>query len=491
MNAPPPIRRRLSNMSPGKRAWTMREMTAEEAEILERDWPSWAHRGQIAASHEWRTWVIMAGRGFGKTRAGAEWVRGLIEPGLASAVSPPARIALVGATVDEVRRVMIEGPSGLLTVAQGLIAEWRPTLRRLRFVGGAEATLYSGASPEALRGPEHSHAWCDELAKWVRGPETWAMLQLGMRLGTWPQVVVTTTPRCGSALAAIIAAPGCVVSGGPTRANPHLPSAFVETVTGLYGGTRRGREELDGEMIADRAGALWTKATIEACRASSPLPLAGGEEPRSGEGVGLSLRAPDKPTPNTSRERDGNTPFLKTTWPIIPPPPALPTYRRTVIGVDPPAEAGTCGIILCALDGEGVGHVLGDHSLTDVSPSEWAARVAAVARLHPDTKVVAEVNQGGRMVQDILRAADPALQLKLVRAHHGKSARAEPVAMLFEQRRVRFHGKFPALEAELTGMIAGGGYEGPGRSPDRADAMVWAIAELMTGVKREPSVRGF
>ena len=480
MNAPPPIRRRLSKMSPGKRARTMRELTAEEAEILARDWPSWAHRGQIAASHEWRTWVIMAGRGFGKTRAGAEWVRGLIEPGLASAVSPPARIALVGATVDEVRRVMIEGPSGLLTVAHGLIAEWRPTLRRLRFVGGAEATLYSGASPEALRGPEHSHAWCDELAKWVRGPETWDMLQLGLRVGAHPQVVVTTTPKCGSALSAIIAAPGCVVSGGPTRANPHLPSAFVDTVTGLYGGTRRGREELDGEMIADRAGALWTKATIAACRVSSPRPLAGGstaravEEPRSGEGVGISVPVPDMPSPNPSPKREGN-----------------PTFRRTVIGVDPPAEAGTCGIILCALDWDGFGHVLGDYSLTDVSPSEWAGKVAAVARLHPDTKVVAEINQGGRMVAEVLRAADPALRLKLVRAHEGKSARAEPVAMLFERRRVRLHGKFPALEAELTGMIAGGGYDGPGRSPDRADAMVWALAELMTGVKREPSVRGF
>ena len=183
---------------------------------------------------------------------------------------------------------------------------------------------------------------------------------------------------------------------------------------------------------------------------------------------------PDMPSPNPSPKREGN-----------------PTFRRTVIGVDPPAEAGTCGIILCALDWDGFGHVLGDYSLTDVSPSEWAGKVAAVARLHPDTKVVAEVNQGGRMVAEVLRAADPALRLKLVRAHEGKSARAEPVAMLFERRRVRLHGKFPSLEAELTGMIAGGGYDGPGRSPDRADAMVWALSELMMGPKREPRVAGF
>ena len=456
---------------------------------LDADWPSWAHDGQeppVAADgcEAWRTWVIVAGRGFGKTRAGAEWV-------IEAARGPAAvRIALVGATIDDARRVMVEGQSGLLSVAAPWIESWTPSFGRLRFTNGSEATLFSGASPEALRGPEHHFAWCDELAKWRHGAECWAMLQLGLRLGSWPRVVVTTTPRCGSALSAIIAAPGCVVSGGPTRANPHLPPAFVDTVTGLYAGTRRGREELDGEIIADRAGALWTRATIEKCRVEPPIPTKGTNESVR---VERSRDTPRGKSLDVARDErsSASTPFLKSTWPIIAPPPPDPTFRRTVIGVDPPAEAGTCGIVLCALDWEGIGHVLGDYSLTDVSPSEWADRVAAVARLHPDTLVVAEVNQGGRMVQEVLRAADPALRLKLVRAHEGKSARAEPVAMLFEQGKVRLHGELRALEAELMGMIAGGGYDGPGRSPDRADAMVWALSELLVRPKREPRVIAF
>ena len=479
-----PVRGGLLRLRVRKRGRLMRSLTSAESEAIDRDFSLWAHDGQRPPPGEWRTWVIIAGRGFGKTRAGAEWV--------AQAARGPVavRIALVGATIDDARRVMVEGQSGLLTVAAPWIESWTPSFGRLRFTNGSEATLFSGASPEALRGPEHHFAWCDELAKWRHGAECWAMLQLGLRLGSWPRVMVTTTPRCGSALAAIIAAPGCVVSGGPTRANPHLPPAFVDTVTGLYAGTRRGREELDGEMIADRAGALWTRATIEKCRI---LPGTGRGTSGAADGGGgaapVTAPPPSGLRPATSPSR-GGFPYLKSTWPIIAPPPAPATFRRTVIGVDPPAEAGTCGIILCALDWEGFGHVLGDYSLTDVSPSEWADRVAAVARLYPDTTVVAEVNQGGRMVRDVLRRADPALRLKLVRAHEGKSARAEPVAMLFEQGKVRFHGELRALEAELMGMIAGGGYGGPGRSPDRADAMVWALSELMGGTKGEPRVFG-
>ncbi len=273
------VRDRIVGLQGKKRDKMFRALTDSESETVEREFALWAHDGQRPPPDEWRTWVIMGGRGFGKTRAGAEWVRGLVDPAAPQAArggNTPS-IALVGATIDEVRRVMIEGPSGLLTVAEGLIAEWRPTLRRLSFVGGGQALLYSGASPEALRGPQHSHAWCDELAKWPRAKDTWDMLQLGLRVGPWPRAIVTTTPKAGTVLDAIMARGDTVVTGGATWANPHLPGAFIETVTGLYGGTRLGAQELEGKLV-DPAGALWTRAMIEGCRLvkDSP-PWPGGE----------------------------------------------------------------------------------------------------------------------------------------------------------------------------------------------------------------------
>ena len=424
-------------------------LTEEERFALEAHWPSWAHGGQLPPAGDWRTWVIMAGRGYGKTRAGAEWIAEMVRPSTALGTNGEGgrlRIALVAATVDEARRVMIEGESGLLTVAADLIEAWSPARRLLRFRGGSEAVLFSGASPESLRGPEHHLAWCDEIAKWDHGDESWDNLQLGLRLGAAPRALVTTTPRGGTVIERIIATTGCVVSGGATWANPHLPPAFIEAVEGMYGGTRKGRQELNGELIRDVAGALWTVEMIEACRV--------------------------KGRPSTS-------------------PGGTELFRRYVIGVDPPAGDGTCGIILCALDWEGIGHMLGDHSMGAVTPGAWAARVAAVAGMNAETLVVAEVNQGGVMVEAVLRAADPALRIKLVRASVGKSARAEPVALLFEQGKVRLHGRFDALEAELRGMVAGGGYAGPGASPDRADAMVWALTELMVVPRAEPRVVRF
>ena len=424
-------------------------LTGEERIALEAHWPSWAHGGQLPPPGAWRTWVVMAGRGFGKTRAGAEWIAGMVRPSTSLGMNGQGarlRIALVGATVDEARRVMVEGTSGLLNVAGDLVESWSPGRRLLRFVDGSEAVLFSGASPESLRGPEHHLAWCDELAKWVHGDESWDNLQLGLRLGTAPRALVTTTPRGGTVIERIIATAGCVVSGGATWDNPHLPPAFIDAVEGMYAGTRKGRQELNGELIRDVAGALWTVETIEACRSG----------------------------PSTAPGTNGTD-----------------GWARFVIGVDPPAGDGTCGIVLCAIDHAGLFHVLGDHSVGAVTPGAWAARVAAVAGMNAETLVVAEVNQGGVMVEAVLRAADPALRIKLVRASVGKSARAEPVALLFEQGKVRLHGRFDALEAELRGMVAGGGYAGPGASPDRADAMVWALTELMVVPRAEPRVVRF
>jgi len=267
----------LRSLPPEWRHAALGMLGEELRDGLERAWDAWAHEGQLAPAGEWSTWVIKAGRGFGKTRAGAEWLTARI------AGQAPLKIALVGATLDDARRVMVEGVSGLLAVAGDWIVEWRPSLGRLRFRTGAEAQLFTGHTPHLLRGPEHHYAWCDELAKWECAQECWDMLQLGLRLGGNPQAVVTTTPGSGPVLRQIMDDPATVVTGGPTRANPHLAAAWKRRVERLYAGTRLGRQELDGELLPGAAGALWTVELIEKCR----IPTRNGEgtHPEGGGGA--------------------------------------------------------------------------------------------------------------------------------------------------------------------------------------------------------------
>ncbi|MCW4462225.1 terminase family protein [Sphingomonas sp. BT-65] len=405
----------------------------EQIELRER-WLAWAHAGQIEPPGAWRVWLIRAGRGFGKTRAGAEWVSEWARR------HGDGRIALVGASEDDVAKVMIEGPSGLLAIAHDdEPVTWRASIGEVRFASGAKGFVYSAEAPEKLRGPEHHAAWCDELAKWRHGETMWDNLMLGLRAGEQPRVLVTTTPRPTRLMRRVMALPGTVETRGRTRDNPHLPRSFIEAMEAEYGGTRLGRQELDGELIDDVAGALWTRGMIEACRGRKPKGIA-----------------------------------------------------RVVVGVDPPAsaEGDACGIVVVALDATGVGHVLEDASVGGLSPEGWARAVAKCARRHGADKVVAEKNQGGDMVKSVLHAAEVTLPLRLVHASRGKTARAEPVAALYESGRVKHAGRFPALEDELCGLVAGGGYEGPGRSPDRADALVWALSELMLGRKGAAGVRG-
>ncbi|MDE2412434.1 MAG: DNA-packaging protein [Sphingomonadales bacterium] len=417
----------------------LRRLNPTEQTELRHHWELWARREQLPPPGDWRTWLVMAGRGFGKTRAGAEWVRALVQR------HADARIALVGASLGEVRAVMVEGESGLLAVCPPDRApQFEPSLRRLTWANGAQATLYSALEPESLRGPQHSHAWCDELAKWDnasgRAARTWDNLQMGLRLGERPRALVTTTPRAVPLLRRLHDAAGedLIVTHGATEANAdNLPARFIRDVRREYGDTLLGRQELDGKLIAEIDGALWTRALLEACRepaASSPA-------------------------------------------------------ARTVIGVDPPASSGgdACGIVVCAAGEDGVARVLADCSVEKASPEKWARAVARAAEARQADRVVAEANQGGAMVASVLRAADLSLPLKLVHAAQGKVARAEPVAALYEAGRARHCGQFPALEDELCGLIAGGRYEGPGRSPDRADALVWALTELV--IKRPASLR--
>jgi phage terminase large subunit-like protein len=440
-----------AHLAPDQRARLIASLSIDELVAVDGDWSSWAHDGQLPPPGDWRTWVIMAGRGFGKTRAGSEWVVGQV-----AKADGPLRIALVGATIDEARRVMVEGESGLLAVGGDMVLRWLPTRRLLRFRGGSQAVLFSGASPAALRGPQHHLAWCDELAKWARPDDSWDMLQLGLRAGAAPRALVTTTPQAGGVLPRILAARDTVVSGGPTAANPHLPTSFLAAMERQYGGTRLGRQELDGELLPDVAGALWSVDLLERCREQCPKGL--------GEGAGEASVVPSAGHPPT------------------PPASGRGGLVRTVIGVDPPSGDGTCGILACGVDAGGVAYVLADHSVTGVSPERWAQAVASAAAVHGAGLVVAESNQGGDMVAAVLRHADARLPVRSVHAAMSKSDRAVPVATAFEAGKVRLCGRFPELEAQLCGMLAGGGYAGPGRSPDRADAMVWALAELLRGV---------
>jgi phage terminase large subunit-like protein len=436
-------------MASDSRLWLVKATARDKARLIKRLKPmereeydyvfsTTAHPGQLPPEGNWRTWLIMAGRGFGKTRAGAEWVR------LVADNDPEARIALVAATLGEARSVMVEGESGLLACCPPARRPvYEPSLRKVTFGNGAQAFLYGANEPEALRGPQHSHAWCDEIGKWTgahgRASKAWDNLLLGLRLGIDQRVVATTTPRAVPLVRRLIDSDGLAVTRGKTIDNGHLPVRYRRTMQAEFGRSLLARQELGGELIEEIEGALWSRALLEDCREST-------------------ASAPES---------------------------------RVVIGVDPPASAqgDACGIVVCALGEDGIARVLADCSVRKPTPETWARAVAMAARGWAADRVIAEANNGGEMVRSVLHAADIALPVRLVHASRGKSARAEPVAALYESGRVRHVGQLPQLEDELCGLMAGGGYEGPGRSPDRADALVWALSELMLGRKSEPRVR--
>jgi phage terminase large subunit-like protein len=431
---------RLRAMPPDRRRAALEAAGAEAVRRFDEDWPVWAHRGQIPDDDEWSVWVMLTGRGFGKTRAGAEWVSEKARR------HPGAVIALVAANPNEARRVMIEGKrSGLLAVArhgeERQRIRWEPGLGRVTFASGATALVYSGADGDSLRGGEHDYAWCDELAKWRQGQATWDNLMLSLRSGARPQVVVTTTPRPVAALRSVLQSPDMVLTGGTSYDNPHVAAAFLRWAEKVHGQGRLGRQELLGELIDDVEGTLWPQALLE-----------------------------------SSRE---------------PGPPRREDFRRVVIGVDPPvtADGDECGIIACALCADGAARVVGDHSVGGLSPEQWAVKVAGAVEAWAADRIVAEGNQGGEMVEAVLRGAGLRFRVKRVHAKNGKARRAEPIAAFFEAGEARLAGCFPELEKQLAGLVIGGDYQGAG-SPDRADAMVWAMTELLLAPRRaEPRIR--
>lgn len=439
---------RLSRMSPEELQEFLSKCRPRDLLLIDAAFEMWASKGQIAPSEDgWRVWLMMAGRGFGKTRAGAEWVHNI-------AMTGRKQIALVAASIDEARGVMVEGVSGLLSIARRhrVGIKWEPSLGRLRWPKGSVATLFSGDHADGLRGPEFHFAWADELAKWRQAEAAWDNLQMGLRAGPRARALVTTTPRPMRLLERIMRDPWTVKTGGKTDENVSLSKEFVDVMTATYGGSRIGRQELDGELMTEAEGSLFPRRLLEGCRVGPLSPLACGESPsppKGGEG-----------------------------------------FDRVVVGVDPPASADgdACGIVVAGRR-DGKLYVLADCSVEGASPERWASAVARAAKDWGASHVVAEANQGGAMVASVLKAADAGLKVKLVHASRGKVARAEPVAIRFETGRAFLAGTFPELEAELAGLMVGGGYEGPSRSPDRADACVWALTELSETRSGVPKVR--
>jgi len=349
---------------------------------------------------------------------------------------------------------MIEGDSGLQAVARtGETVRWQPSKGLLRFSSGATGFVYSGERPNRLRGPQHDFAWCDEIASWTKAEEAWDNLLLGLRLGERPRAVVTTTPRPRPLMKRIRGAQRTHESKGRSDENVFVTADWHDGMRRLYAGTRLGRQELEGLLIEEADGALFGRDLLERSRVELP-DSAGGP---GGGGPGWEGRG---------------------------------FFRRIVVGIDPPGSVGgdACGIVAAGLGEDGIGYVLGDHTVAGRTPEGWAAAAAEAAEWWQADRVVAEANQGGAMVESVLRAADRDLPLRLVHASEAKWARAEPVSALFERGKAKLAGCFPELEDELAGFSGSGGWEGEGRSPDRADAMVWALAELL-GKKERPAPR--
>jgi phage terminase large subunit-like protein len=388
-------------------------------------------------------WLVVGGRGAGKTRLGAEWVNGLargLPPFCPDGVGRYGAIALVGETLADVREVMIEGPSGIRTVARGTPPRFEPSRRRLVWEAtGAVARMFSSEDPESLRGPQFDAAWCDELSKWKNLEATWDMLQFGLRLGRRPQLLVTTTPRPVVLLKRMMADPAFHLTRMATGENArNLAPGFLAAIEKRYGGTRLGRQELEGELVEDRADALWKRTGLEA---------------------------------TVKVERDA--------------------LARIVVAVDPPAtgrrSSTACGIVVAGLTRDGLGVVLEDGTIEAAAPSLWAARAVGLYHRWEADRIVAEVNQGGDMVAEVIRSVDATVPVAAVRATRGKWLRAEPVAALYEQGRVRHAARMPALEDEMCDFGPDG--LSAGRSPDRVDALVWALTELMLKRAGSPRIR--
>ena len=411
----------------------MRALKDYELVTLLNAWPLHSHSHQTPPPPPWDIWLLMGGRGCGKTRAGAQWIAGRVASGEAR------RIALVAPTYSDAREVMLEGESGLLNIGQpSERPDYIPSRRRLEWKCGAVGQIFSAEDPDGLRGPQFDCAWADEFCAWRYPEDALSNLRLCLRLGNHPQIMMTTTPKPIDALRALVKAPGVIVTKARTQDNrAHLAPGFIRAMQTAFGNSRIGRQELAGELLLDTPGALWSRAQLDAVQIES-----------------------------------------------------LPPLSRIIVAVDPPVTSGVnadaCGIIVAGLtDDQQRAVILHDATVQGQTPRGWARAVMRACDGWDADYILAEVNQGGEMVQTILASEDSGVPVRNVRAHISKARRAQPVAVLYEQGRVKHAGRFPALEDELCRM----GAEQAGRSPDRADALVWAVTELLLSKRGNPAVR--
>jgi len=421
-------------LTPDKRRVFLESLSEDEANMLtllamhgdKPDWATIARAEQLPPDGEWLTWMFLAGRGAGKTRSAAEWI-------IERAKTPNLRLALVGRTPADVRDVMVEGESGIMACGRGMNIQYEPSKRKLTFPNGTIAMTYSAEVASQLRGPQHHYAWADEASSWTDAPKgdsldtAWNNLMLGLRLGTAPQVMVTTTPKPNRLTKDILGRKSTTITRGSTYDNlDNLAASFRQQVLDSYEGTRLGRQELLGELLEDVEGALWTNQMLESALVEE-----------------------------------------------------VPTMQRIVVAVDPSGGDGEGndeqGIVVAGKGIDGFYYVLADRSCK-LTPQGWASRAVGAYNEFSADKLVAEKNFGGDMVKAVIAQIDKNISFKMVTASRGKVQRAEPIAALYEQGKVRHVYGLQDLEAQMTGWTPE-----DGTSPDRMDALVWAMTELASG----------
>lgn len=413
----------------------MASLTEAEKAELNYSWEFWARPNQKAPEGLWNTWLVLAGRGFGKTRMGSEWLRKIAKD------NPGCRIALVGETAADVRDVMVLGDSGLIACDPSLTADsWSPTNRRLSWPNGSTAWAYNATEPDQLRGPQHHFAWVDELAKFRYIQETWDQLQFGLRLGIHPQVLVTTTPQPKQLIKKLVQDVDTVVTRGSTLDNSaNLAKNTIKQLYERYSGTRLGRQELEGEILGDIPGALWSPSMVDDCR------------------LGVDELPED--------------------------------LEKVYVAVDPAASsaegADEHGIVVVGLardkDGYAHGYVLEDATCRG-RPEEWAKAAVRMYRKWNADRIIAEKNNGGEMVETVIKTADRSVPIKLVHASRGKVVRAEPISALYEQGRIHHVGRFDKLEDQMFSFSTDVVRNASEGSPDRVDALVWGLTELFGNI---------
>ena len=405
-------------------------LSSGEAEALLYEWSEWMRDNQRPPEGEWANWLILAGRGFGKTRVGAEMVRHWVKDF--------RFVNLIGATAADARDIMIEGESGILAICpRQERPRYLPSKRRLEWPNGAISLIFTADEPERLRGKQHMKLWCDELGSWRR-PEAFEQAMLGLRLGALPQVVVTTTPKPVRLIKELMAETGTVTTRGSTYDNrAHLAPVFFTRIIKRYEGTRLGRQELNAELLDDVEGALWSSAMIDSARVN---------------------KAPD--------------------------------MERVVVAIDPATTSGEdadeTGIVVAGKGVDGHAYVLSDLSCR-LSSNGWANRAVNAYREFKADRIVAEVNNGGDLVRDVILTIDRNVSYRAVHASRGKVVRAEPISSLYEQKRVHHVGLFGELETQMCSFVP----DHLDGSPDRVDALVWALTELMIDPEPVPNARFF